>query len=131
MHRQIQFRVWDRDAEKMIYPKRGYQGHYTMSLAGEFLNLQNGVAGDEVSVMEFTGLVDKNGRDIYEGDLINFSTYHTEETVEHKNHEVFYAEELAMFLFVRDESRICMFDHVMEETLEVVGNVWETKNLNG
>jgi uncharacterized phage protein (TIGR01671 family) len=132
MNRQLKFRVWDTQAQNMIYPEGPegvYQGHYTLSLNGEFTNLQNGVGGKEIIVQEFTGLIDKNGKDIYEGDLISFSCNYTVDSsdvdiVQWKTQEVYYDSELAGFFFGRDQG-FQILDKIMPETLEVVGNIFE------
>jgi uncharacterized phage protein (TIGR01671 family) len=75
-----------------------------------------------------TGLKDRNGQEIYEGDLINFSWQAGhKEFYECKNQEVFYSNECASFVFGKDE--ICMLDRVVYDTLEVVGNVFENPEL--
>lgn len=42
------FRVWDIPEKKFYYFNKGYQGHYVISLDGNFTNLQNGAGGQEV-----------------------------------------------------------------------------------
>jgi hypothetical protein len=64
------FRVWDKLEQRFIYPDKGYQGHYTLSLDGKFHNLQNGSGGNEHDVQQFLGILDANMKEVYEGDVV-------------------------------------------------------------
>lgn len=55
--RPIKFRAWDRDNKVMLENTFGIEG----------LSLEN---RECCNAMQFTGLLDKNGKEIYEGDLI-------------------------------------------------------------
>ena len=70
MNRQLKFRVWDKLAERMIYPHNDNQQHFIIDLNGRFHNLQNGSGGDDYVVQQYTSLKDKNDVPICEGDLI-------------------------------------------------------------
>ena len=66
MSREIKFRAWDKKFKEMIFDIQTPNGPPQPYFFGYYLDNKG------FDIMQFTGLKDKNGKEIYEGDIIEF-----------------------------------------------------------
>jgi uncharacterized phage protein (TIGR01671 family) len=119
MSRELKFRAWNYQTGNFDY--FGLKEGLT-KLPLDFIDSE---------IQQYISLKDKNGKDIYEGDIISFSVNYTVELgdpdiIEYKDCEVYYDEELAGFYFGKNGHQI--LDKVEVDSIEVTGNIFENKS---
>ncbi len=130
--REIKFRVWHIKTKQWIKPEFGgdicvgndtviirdfepnNNGGYSLSGVRTFLY-------DEVEVVQFTGLKDKNSVEIYEGDIISNEQWSP------KEYKVLFFQ--GEFCFGRDDLKPYYNDPKYLPDFEVIGNIHEHPNL--
>lgn len=124
--REIKFRVWSNELNKMVYADE--RGWYQNCFIGDNQYIQTcslGVAidrnGKQLQVLQYTGLKDKNGKEIYEGDIVHSFTPNREST----GSIIDYDDEVTVFYDIRNA--IDQFLFLIEP--RIIGNVHENPEL--
>ena len=133
-NRLYKFRAWDKKQKYMAI-----QGTPDLETLQSFM-----FHFGEDFLMQFTGLIDKNGKEIYEGDIITWkeTRFHTQEQIEKKvpmpkmyKSLVFYED--GGFIVSADQDRdtplCCFFNNDSNNKFDykatVIGNIFENPEL--
>ena len=128
--RPIKFRAWDLEEERFIYSDQVYDDHWfefnKRSLKAFGLEDMPGTMYEPPGVesrelgepQQFTGLLDRNGKEIWEGDIIETGDL---ENIEKGNIIFHEGEFIADFESGWEQLRLIK--------CEVIGNVWENPEL--
>lgn len=130
-NRPIKFRAWDRVKSRMttdfliysdgeILRDKGNtdDGGIAYSKPGEQMQ-PNGTFLSNLELMQFTGLTDKNGKDVYEGDILAWSIHHCEVTYWRDGFSAFSHSEGKEFgVFA-----------LLNQGAEAIGNIYENPEL--
>ena len=111
--REIKFRVWDKRLKKM------WEGGSVWFGVGSCVDANS--TSDDVEIMQFTGLYDRNGKEIWEGDIVIIDGGLKWVCGWSDNHARFYFD---TGLHKTDD-----FDSHEPYNFEVIGNIYENPDL--
>lgn len=115
--RTIKFRTWDTRFNDM---------HYHADVRTWHLNMPD---LEECTLMQFTGLKDRTGKEIYEGDIArwNSSTLHSKGATERAllESEVIWGEKEGAWVLKGHET----FNMAIYSNIEIIGNIYESPDL--
>lgn len=138
MNREIKFRAWHKDLKKMfkigqITLEKGtwYYEPNDRDFIGMSIPSQPSFV-----LMQYTGLHDKNGKEIYEGDIVLLDCYYYEEPAFDGEFKVIYDDINGMWLLVdlENKGRGFTFGEIRsyyKAEFEVIGNEYDNPELLG
>lgn len=106
--REIKFRLWNPESKQLTY------------FDADFL-LRCCKYNKDYVLMQYIGLKDKNGKEIYEGDIIDHEHYSPRTVIYENNH--------ARFGLQSSNKSFYKFDEFNKRKMLVIGNIYENPEL--
>ena len=122
--REKKFRAWEKDKKEMFY----------FGLNCLDISIMTDKWGESpqdkgFEIMQFTGLKDKNGKEIYESDYVFIEDFYIGDKIQIGGKcEVKWNED-GFSLFIEDEYICGLWDAVNNYSGEVIGNIYENPEL--
>jgi len=128
MNREINFRFWDKLTKKIIYPEEVWFKPKSIDLCSKWavVHRVEGLAFSitdscNAELMQYTGLKDKNGKEIYEGDIFKYYPYQSLPEIG----KVLFKDACFIYNIHGDEYMLSELNN----QIEVIGNIHENKDL--
>lgn len=106
MNRVIKFRAWDKEKNK-------FEPYFVINQNGDIYFSGNERIQEQLVLMQYTGILDKNDKEIYEGDIVDCQ-YLKPKLVEYS----------PLYGFMGNFP-----EGLQEELCEVIGNIYENPEL--
>lgn len=114
------FRAWDRIQNKMIDVDEIHFDNGQLDFIGDAITFMRTV--DEIELMQSTGLKDKNGKEIFEGDIVSIDTDEFD--------LLFVKYEVGIYCLMDDEG-CAEYLSDYYNSVSVVGNIYESQEIFG
>lgn len=121
--RKLKFRAWDKKINKMFYSDDCFFSFINGNLIER--DGENGSDKDSQIVMQYTGLKDNDGKEIYESDILEYK--HTGEIV-----IVDWHNEIGCYIFDNEneiERDVYIGDMSLSNEYKIIGNKYENPEL--
>ena len=128
--REYKFRAWDSWWDKMYYfdfaknieatPDDELKGLWILHEEGSVYAIQ-----DKIKIMQYTGSKDKNGKEIYEVDIVLYDR-NIHKDIDTAKFKVVWAKDRYVLQEIKHKYYI---DDVTWELIEVIGNIYENPEL--
>lgn len=116
----IKYRSWDIENKAMYYNSQE-KYFYEYSETGYVESIKPMIFYDNYIAMEYTGLQDKEGKEIYEGDVLKCKLCNGK----YENYEVIWDDKYACFDALNKNRSNFICPSIWNE-FEVIGNIYET-----
>ena len=146
MSREIKFRAYDKEDEEMRYfDDENYLYHYPFILRLEqvfkkdsnyddYEDFEYKDVTDKIELMQYTGLHDKNGKEIYEEDVVKITNKNSKVIpIKPLIAQIVWSEEYLAYILITTSVKDA-FENLgdyIDYDIEVIGNVFENPELLG
>ena len=136
MNRPIKFRAWDKKYEEFIYDYRVYLDNHGIPYVDSTIYDMTDIT-EKVEILRYTGFKDKEGNEIYEGDILTWDGGREGHSKREQDYIIEVLRTDKMWIEVAEHTNMYMFNYdtsgsdypeYLKDSV-VIGNIYENPEL--